>query len=126
MISWGYTWLAMFYAVLLLAVVIARQSFVARIMRVSGLRQMGLIAYGVFLIHPVMNALVHGILLGKGVQINNFQDAGATVIAFLATVFLAAVSWHFFEKPIIGWGHSFVYTSGNSRILPGHLSQERL
>lgn len=111
MITFGFSWLALFYACFLLIVVTAKDGLMAG-MRVPALRHFGLIAYGTYLIHmPVANT-VHGLFQGTGsVTIRTFSDFAATVLAFLATWLLAVLSWNFLEKPIIRWGHSFTYKS---------------
>jgi peptidoglycan/LPS O-acetylase OafA/YrhL len=107
--SWGYTWLASFYACLLLVLVTARNGMIVGVMRLSLLRNLGIIAYGVYLIHTVINVLAHGIM-GKEPIIKNLSDGLMTFAALIATLFLARFSWRVLEKPIINWGHSFSYT----------------
>jgi peptidoglycan/LPS O-acetylase OafA/YrhL len=112
MTSWGYTWLASFYACLLLIIVTAKNGMLVGIMRLPRLRNLGIIAYGVYLIHMVINAVAHG-LVGKEPIINNLSDGLMTFVALIASLFLATLSWHFFEKPLIKWGHSFSYNDKN-------------
>ncbi len=87
---------------------------IASIMRLPMLRNLGTIAYSVYLIHVIINAVAHG-LIGKDQIINNFSDGLITFTALIATIFLAKFSWHFFEKPIIAWGHSFSYVGKKNR-----------
>ena len=117
MVFLGYSWLPLFYTCLLLIVITAREGIIARVMRLSPLRNLGIIAYGVFLIHLAMDGLAHGLISGKDFSaIHDLSDGAVTLLAFLVTLILAAFSWHFFEKPIIRWGHSFSYT--NRKIQP--------
>ena len=110
MVSIGFFWVAAFYACLLLIAVSDQAGFISGVMRLRGLRHFGIIAYGVFLTHMAVNTLSHGLLLGKeSVAFTGFPDVLATVLAFLVTWFLAAMSWNFLEKPIVTWGHSFSY-----------------
>jgi len=117
MVVLGYSWLPLFYTCVLLIVITAREGIIARVMRFSPLRNLGIIAYGVFLIHLAMDGLAHGLISGKDFSaIHDLSDGAVTLLAFLVTLILAAFSWHFFEKPIIRWGHSFSYT--NRKIQP--------
>jgi peptidoglycan/LPS O-acetylase OafA/YrhL len=111
MVTFGFTWIAMFYAGLLLLVATAPTWAVARLFRTRLLRHFGLIAYGMFLMHMAVNSITHGVLLGKAADIKNFSDLAVTALAFFATWGLALLSWKFFEQPIIRWGHSFRYIS---------------
>ena len=108
MTSWGYTWLAIFYACLLLLITTGGNGTIAYIARLSILRNLGIIAYGVYVIHMAMNSVAHG-LIGKDQIIKNYLDALVTFMALIATIFIARFSWRFFEKPIIDWGHSLSY-----------------
>jgi peptidoglycan/LPS O-acetylase OafA/YrhL len=109
MVTFGFTWMAMFYACLLLLVVTTSTAVMAAFFRSRLLQHFGLIAYGMFLMHMAINALVHGLIQGKTDEIKNLTDLGVTAVAFLVTWFLAVLSWKFFEQPIIRWGHSFRY-----------------
>ena len=113
--TFGYTWLAMLYACLLLGVVIAQKGLIAGVMRLRWLRQLGTIAYGVYITHVSILYLTYGLILGKEPEIKDALDVVVTAVAFLTTLLIAAISWRFLEKPIIGWGHSFSYTKMNIR-----------
>ena len=110
----GYSWLALFYACLLLIVITAKNGLIVSVMRLPPLRYLGLIAYGVFLMHMTINELAHGLLLGQEPHITGLADVSVTIVALGATLGLAALSWHFFEKPIIRWGHTFSYIHKNT------------
>jgi peptidoglycan/LPS O-acetylase OafA/YrhL len=63
------------------------------------LRYIGVISYGIYVLH----AFVIGWLWQLGLPLN--QNAMA-VAAIAATIGLASLSWHFFERPFIRMGHS--------------------
>lgn len=115
LVTFGYTWLALLYTCLLLIVMTAQSGLIARLMRFRLLRRLGMIAYGIYLVHVPINYLAHGIILGRETTIKNSLDAIVTLMAFLTTLLVATISWRYFEKPIIGWGHSFSYTGKNIR-----------
>jgi len=116
MISFGYSWISLFYAVLLLMVVSGQSGPLAHVMRIPLLRRLGIISYCVYLIHLAINDFAHDLILGKhDTTMNHLSDGAVTLAAFALTWGLAALSWKFFEKPIINWGHSFLY--GNPKPL---------
>ena len=102
----GYLCIDAFYACLLLLVLTAQTSLIARAMRFPLLRHFGVISYCMYLIHcVVLQSLDWWILAGPPKMMN----WPVTLLAFFVTWGLAALSWKFFEKPIINWGHSFTY-----------------
>jgi peptidoglycan/LPS O-acetylase OafA/YrhL len=106
----GFSWIALFCAGLILLVATSRAGVVARLTRLPLLRHFGLIAYGMFLFNLPVYTLVQGLLSGKTLpDIGNFRDVIAALLAFFITWILAALSWNYFEKPIVRWGHSFTY-----------------
>jgi peptidoglycan/LPS O-acetylase OafA/YrhL len=64
-----------------------------------------------FLMHMVVNCMVHGLIVGNNGEIRGFSDFAVTILAFVVTWLLAVLSWRFLEMPIIRWGHSFRYLS---------------
>ncbi|HUA38319.1 MAG TPA: acyltransferase [Candidatus Sulfopaludibacter sp.] len=117
MVFLGYSWLPLFYTCVLLIVITAKQGALAKVMRITLLRNLGIIAYGVFLMHLAMDALAHGLISGRDIlAINNLTDGLVTLFALLVTLLLATLSWHYFEKPIVRWGHSFAYTTRKTQL----------
>jgi peptidoglycan/LPS O-acetylase OafA/YrhL len=114
MVSFGYSWMALLYACLLLIVATRKQGLMVRLTRFTPLRHLGIISYSVYLMHMAINSLVHDLILGKEPHLNNLPGGMVTLAALLLTLVLAAFSWHYFEKPIIRWGHSFSYTTPKS------------
>jgi peptidoglycan/LPS O-acetylase OafA/YrhL len=113
MVFLGYSWLALLYACLLLIVITEKKGVIISFMRLPLLRNLGIIAYGVYLMHLAINILMHGLILGREMYITNLLDVSVTVVALFTTLLLATLSWHFFEKPVIKWGHSFSYNDKN-------------
>jgi peptidoglycan/LPS O-acetylase OafA/YrhL len=105
----GYTWLAIFYGCLLLVVLSQTQGWIAGIMRWKILRGLGTISYCVYLIHETIQYLTHRILLHAVPQIYNAKGVGVTLLALVLTLVVANLSWRWFEKPLIGRGHSYSY-----------------
>lgn len=106
----GFTWIALFYACLILLVGTSKAGVLARVTRLPLLRHFGILAYGMFLMNLPVITLVQGLMPGKTMaNIGNWLDVLAALLAFLLTWILAGVSWKFFEQPIVRWGHSFSY-----------------
>jgi peptidoglycan/LPS O-acetylase OafA/YrhL len=62
------------------------------------LRRLGWIAYGGYLLHQVLLfALKH--------FLPAWPLAGVSVASLVATFVLAIISWRYFEKPLIDYGH---------------------
>lgn len=112
MVTFGFSWIALFYACFLVIVATHRTGPMAGLMRVGLLRHFGIIAYGIYLIHLPLLHIAFGLILGTHyLPLTTFTAAAITLLAFLVTWLLAALSWNFLERPIIRWGHSFTYTS---------------
>jgi peptidoglycan/LPS O-acetylase OafA/YrhL len=112
MTVYGYSLLALVYAMMLMIAVSERSGVVSLITRNPMLRWFGLVAYGIYLLHQPINTLCHSFLMGKNAQTGWFQEQVVTMTAFLLTVGLASLSWICFEKRIIAFGHSFKYKPG--------------
>ncbi len=109
-ILYYYLWLDLFYVCLVLLAITERKGIISNIMRFPPLRNVGIMAYGIYLFHAAINGLLHGLILGRGYYLGRLSDWVMTFVALFATLLFAFISWHFFEKPIIRWGHAFSYS----------------
>lgn len=107
--TFGFTWLAVFFAVILLLAVSRPRGPIARLARMWWLRELGRISYCVYIIHLSVNVLCHALLLRASPSTNSLRSATVTVFAALLTIVIASVSWRFFEGPLVRVGHSFRY-----------------
>jgi len=105
----GYTWLALFYSVLLLTVVSQPAGPLAAAMRRPFLAWLGGISYCVYLLHDAFNFFAHGIFLHAEPRLYTLSQLAVSVFALLTTLGAASLSWRFFEKPLIRRGHSYSY-----------------
>jgi peptidoglycan/LPS O-acetylase OafA/YrhL len=106
---YGYTILALMYALFLLIAVVERKGIVKTITRLGFLRLLGTLAYGIYLFHQTVNILMHHFLIGSNRTIETPLDGLITLAAFGVTVGLAYLSWTYFEKPLVAIGHRFRY-----------------
>jgi peptidoglycan/LPS O-acetylase OafA/YrhL len=118
----GYTWLAMFYSVLLLTVVSQPAQWLAAIMRWRFLGWLGGISYCVYILHDAFNFFAHRIFLHAEPQLQTLPALGVSALALLATLGAAVLSWRYFEKPLIRRGHSYSYGETSAESVPTGLS----
>jgi len=105
----GYSWLAMFYVVLLLCVLANREGILARVMRWRFLLQLGGISYCVYLIHLLINAACHALFLHSNPSIDSLKGVSVTILAAALTWAIATCSWQCFEGPLVRRGHRYLY-----------------
>jgi peptidoglycan/LPS O-acetylase OafA/YrhL len=105
----GYTWLAVFYACMLLVALSQTRGRLAGVMRWRVLRSLGTISYCGYLIHSTIHHLAFGMLLHAQPEIYNPKGVGVTLFSLVLTMAVASLSWRYFEKPLIRRGHSYSY-----------------
>ena len=107
--------LAIAYASLILLAVYVRDSPIARLMRVAWLRRLGIIAYGTYLVHQGVSGLVFGIARRRLPWVLSGGDLVLVLLSLALTIAVAAISWRWFEKPIVDVGRRWNYltTSGS-------------
>ena len=106
----GLTWIAMLYAALLLTALLAPSSLVARMSRNPALREMGQLAYFVYLFHDLIHQLMRCCVRVELI---------AGLLSISAVILLAGVSWRLFEEPLIRKGHSWRYSpAGRWKLKP--------
>ena len=69
------------------------------------LRYFGQISYCLYLVHQPVSGLLHGLILDATPDVGSLAAIAVTVLAFAASVGIAAASWKWFEQPIIAWAH---------------------
>jgi peptidoglycan/LPS O-acetylase OafA/YrhL len=107
--SFGFTWLALFYVGVLLFAVTQRESWLSRRLRNRWLMWLGSIAYGLYLIHQPVQGLIYGFFGGRAPVIQQWNDVKFALISLVVTIFIARVSWLYFERPLVEVGHRWHY-----------------
>lgn len=107
--SLSYTWIALFYLCLLLIALTQRQSVFARTLRNPALISVGVVAYGTYLFHEPVLGLCYGLTRGTLPVIMDFTTLAITFCALLLTLGLAKLSWVYFERPLIRFGHRYQF-----------------
>lgn len=109
MASLGFSWLAFLYVGLLLWCLLEPRGLWSRFLQWSFLREMGRLSYCIYLIHLLILGLWHALLRHQPPSIATPAAASISFLAFLLTLLLAKLSWHFFEHPLIHRGHTRKY-----------------
>lgn len=109
MTTWGFSWLAAFYACILLIAISPTGGVVPRILRNKSLMRLGTLAYGSYLIHvAIMNALRHP-LKAHFPQFPVAAWLAGGILGIALTLAVAALSFKYFEKPLLRRGHQYSY-----------------
>ncbi|HEU0093966.1 MAG TPA: acyltransferase [Vicinamibacteria bacterium] len=103
----GYSWLALGYAFVVLAAAGPAPSL--GLLRWGPLQGLGRVSYTTYLLHLPVLRIVHFALRGDFPSVTGATAQAVTVLAFVITVALAALSWRFFEGPIVRRGHRVRY-----------------
>ena len=105
----GYTWLALFYTVILLLALARPSGPIAAISRLGFLRDLGRISYCVYIIHAAVYLLTIQVFLHDMPKVTNLRSTAVTLLAAAITYTIAKVSWRFLEEPLLRRGHAFKY-----------------
>ena len=100
----GFTALALFYTALMIWILLDSKTWVNRLFRTPVLRFLGVISYGVYMVHDVVSGLLHGAIHGSGPVIRGLPQAGTTLLALALTVALASFSWFMIERRLVALG----------------------
>lgn len=117
----GYTWLAFFYSTLLLTAVSQPDGWLAAATRGRFIAWLGGISYCVYLLHDAFNFFAHMIFFHSEPRLYTLGHLAVSLFALLATLGVAALSWRFFEKPLIRRGHSYSYGESATESSPAGL-----
>jgi peptidoglycan/LPS O-acetylase OafA/YrhL len=126
MMTAGYTWVALFYVAILLFVLTRPDSRVSKALRMKWLCGLGTLAYGIYLFHTGVLYLLFGLIWGRGATVNNIPTFLVTLAAMALTFLLAALSWRYFEQPLIRKGRRTNFEFGAARPLETPPSGVRL
>jgi peptidoglycan/LPS O-acetylase OafA/YrhL len=114
MLSFGLTWLAVFYLCILLYALLNRESWMSRLLRWRWLAWLGSIAYGVYLLHEPVRYVLYGLIWsGPHPVVSPLKEIAVATLALAITLAICRASWIFFEKPLIKLGHRVDYEGGD-------------
>jgi peptidoglycan/LPS O-acetylase OafA/YrhL len=110
-VSFGFTWIGIFYALLLMFILTAPESWIAQAMRTNWLRNVGRVSYCMYVIHLMVSLLLYVLLTHARPQIQTFTGACVAALAVIVTYGVACASWIVLEEPLLALGHRYKYTS---------------
>jgi len=118
LLSLALLWFAVFYATLLIFVLLYQGSRHKWLLRTRVLCFWGSISYGLFMFHQGISGLCHGWLRnGAGPSLGNAHGMRGTVLAFLACTAAAWLSRRFYESRFLKIGNRFRYSAGVEHVL---------
>jgi len=102
-----YSLFALIYSLLLVSTLVSPQ--LSSLFSFAPLRFLGIIAYGLYLFQSLVSFVLDRVLLHFGRAGGIVVTFQMSVLAVAASVGLAATSWKYFEKPLVGRGHRYQY-----------------
>ena len=109
MTTWGFSWLAASYTCILLIAVSSSRGPASRILQNPSLIRLGTLAYCSYLVHvAIMNALRHP-LKAHFPQLPVAAWLVGGILGIALTLAVAALSYKYFEKPLLKRGHQYSY-----------------
>jgi len=124
--SVGFTWVALFYFAILLFVLTRPNNVVCKVLRMKWLCWVGTLAYGIYLFHQGIQYLVFGLIWGYAPVVSGGATLLATLAAMALTFLLAAISWRYFEQPLIRVGRRTNFEFGTAETMETPPSGVRL
>ena len=115
----GYSLLAIFFAALLVCSLPAG-SRLPRLLRSPALRRIGVVSYGIYIVHPLCLLVVGAAVAKLGVDVHNLTgsplaNAGLALLMFSISAYaLAELSFRYFERPILALKERFRSSAPNS------------
>jgi len=104
-----YSLLAILYSLLLLSTLVSR--WLRSVFSMAPLRFMGTVAYCLYLFQSLVGFVLERVLgLARGTG-----TVEASALTVIASVGFAAISWKYFEKPLIQRGHRWLYAAPSSQ-----------
>jgi peptidoglycan/LPS O-acetylase OafA/YrhL len=113
--QFDHLWLAGLYSSVVLISTVYTDNWLSIVMANPILGWFGRYSYGIYMFHQPMSGLLHGIIRGSEPGIKSLDDAGVTLLAFVSTLVLAVISYYCMERPILSFGHRFIYADQTKR-----------
>jgi peptidoglycan/LPS O-acetylase OafA/YrhL len=107
--SVGFSWLAIFFALLLLLTLVNPVGRIASLVNMRWLRELGNVSYCLYIIHQAVNLFCHAILQPAQVSQSDWRVIAVPMIACVVAYFIAKLSFTYFEQPLLRRGHTFKY-----------------
>jgi peptidoglycan/LPS O-acetylase OafA/YrhL len=107
--AFGYTWMDMFYCLILLLVLEKTASPLASLTRMGWLRELGRVSYCLYLIHSGVGFFCQRLLEGNREHVVPWQGIARNMVAVILSYAIARLSWTYLEYPLLQKGHALKY-----------------
>ena len=114
----GATWIALACGWLVVVALSHPWGIVAKALRLRILKFFGDISFGLYLVHQALSQFIFACFLRKQPSFASRDDVLATMVASIASVAVAYVSYRCFELPILSLGARFKYRVAAREGLP--------
>jgi peptidoglycan/LPS O-acetylase OafA/YrhL len=102
----GYSWIGLFYASLMLLVLVRPGRIEQFVFRSPLLVSLGTYSYAIYVIHYGIFGLCHYALRRDAPSVYDWPSLGVTLLALVLTIICAVMSWRLLEHPLIRRAHS--------------------
>jgi peptidoglycan/LPS O-acetylase OafA/YrhL len=109
MYSWGFSVVDAFFASLLAMAIMVPSSRWSAVCRLPFLAEMGRVSYCLYVIHAAVNLACHQLFFRNLPRFDSLTTALVSAFAAALSYGLAALSWRFFEHPLLRRGHALKY-----------------
>ena len=109
MYCWGFSAVDALFASLLAIAVMVPNSLWSAFCRLPFLAEMGRVSYCLYVIHAAVNLACHHLFFHQLPRFDGWRTALVSAIAAALSYGLAALSWRFFEHPLLRRGHALKY-----------------
>jgi peptidoglycan/LPS O-acetylase OafA/YrhL len=106
---WGYSFLSVFFAGLVLIVYSVQPPILCRVLTWGPLTHLGRCSYFIYLWHAILGVAVIRWLGGSPFRLESVPGFAVVAAGVAATWLAAAISWRFLEGPLVAWGHRRTY-----------------
>lgn len=105
----NHLWFAILYGLLLLLVIVFPDSAVSEVLRHPVFVWLGVRSYFIYLTHQPVSGLLHGAIFSGEPRIDRGYGFLVTSAALATVLYLASLSYRYFEVPFLSFGRKFSY-----------------
>lgn len=110
MMTFGLSWVALFYTVALLGIVSSSRSGLQNLLSNRGLIILGTLSYCVYITHPLLQHAWRKVLfLAFKINPGSTGPLPSDLLGIATAIIVAALSWRFFEQPLLKMGRKYRY-----------------
>jgi len=105
-----YTWIDLFYVLILLLALAKPHGPIARIARIGWLGELGRVSYCLYLVHTGIRLLCQALIAAAlKNHVGSLEGIAGNGLAAVLSYAIARFSWTYFEHPLLNKGHAFRY-----------------